>query len=188
MRNIPDVSMVAADVVVVWNHGVTSLYGGTSAAAPLWAGFAALANQQAAMVGSPPVGFLNPAIYAIGTGPNYNLCFHDITTGNNGWNQGAVFYAVSGYDLCTGWGSPAGVNLINALAPIPSGLVWVAFGGKAAGNGTYAQPYNTLARGVGGVSAGGTIVIKGPGSSAETMRIAQPMMIRAVGGPATIGH
>ena len=187
MRNIPDVSMVAAEIVVVY-QGTTNLYGGTSAAAPLWAGFAALANQQAAMLGSPPIGFVNPAIYAIGTGPNYNLCFHDINSGDNDGGQGAVFYAVPGYDLCTGWGSPAGVNLINALAPIPSGLVWVAFGGRAAGNGTYAQPYNTLARGVGGVSAGGTIVIKGSGSSAETMRIAQPMMIRAGGGPATIGH
>ena len=36
--------------------------------------------------------------------------FHDITSGNNG------FRAVAGYDLDSGWGSPNGANLINALA------------------------------------------------------------------------
>ena len=34
-------------------------------------------------MGQPPVGFINPAIYAIGKGPNYASDFHDITTGNN---------------------------------------------------------------------------------------------------------
>ena len=61
--------------------------GGTSCAAPLWAGFTALLNQQAALAGIPTVGFLNPAIYAIGKGPNYTADFHDITTGNNFWRQ-----------------------------------------------------------------------------------------------------
>ena len=40
--------------------------GGTSLAAPLWAGFMALVNQQAAANGQPPIGFVNPALYAIG--------------------------------------------------------------------------------------------------------------------------
>ena len=58
--------------------------GGTSAAAPLWAGFTALANQQAAANGEPTVGFINPAIYAIGRqAAAMRLAFHDITTGNN---------------------------------------------------------------------------------------------------------
>ena len=57
--------------------------GGTSCATPLWAGFTALVNQQGASFGKPPVGFLNPAVYAIGTGTAYSSDFHDITTGNN---------------------------------------------------------------------------------------------------------
>src|SRR5208283_2195075 len=90
---------------------------GTSASAPLWAGFIALANQQAANSNKPPVGFLNPAIYAIGQGPDYSLCFHDVTTGNNKNSQSPnAFSAVAGYDLCTGWGTPTGSNLIGALA------------------------------------------------------------------------
>ena len=91
--------------------------GGTSCAAPLWAGFTALVNQQAAATGEPTVGFINPAVDAIGSGPNYTTCFHDITTGNNTSSSSPTkFYAVTGYDLCTGWGTPNGQKLINALA------------------------------------------------------------------------
>jgi subtilase family serine protease len=57
---------------------------GTSFATPLWAGFMALVNQAAAAKGQPPIGFANPALYAIGKSTNsYHSCFHDITTGNN---------------------------------------------------------------------------------------------------------
>ena len=62
------------------------------------------------------LGFANPAIYAIGKGTNYNSDFHDITSGNNNNGHGKSFNAVTGYDLVTGWGSPNGQNLINALA------------------------------------------------------------------------
>lgn len=52
--------------------------------------------------------------------------------------QPNLFFAVAGYDLCTGWGTPAGTNLINALAAPPAvpSLVVVSnfvFGGN--GNG-----------------------------------------------------
>jgi len=116
-RNIPDVACVAHSIWLVSSDGSAFAVSGTSASAPLWAGFTALANQQAASHGKPPVGFLNPVIYAIGRGPNYALCFHDITTGNNENSQSPnQFSAVPGYDLCTGWGTPTGSNLINALA------------------------------------------------------------------------
>jgi hypothetical protein len=50
--------------------------------------------------------------------PSYDLCFHDTTVGNNFWPGSPTnFFAVPGYDLCTGWGTPTGSNLINALAP-----------------------------------------------------------------------
>jgi hypothetical protein len=94
-------------------------FSGTSAAAPLWAGFLALANEQAAETGRPRVGFANPALWAIGKGGNYASCFHDITTGNNFNNTDPNLYsAVAGYDLCTGWGTPRGQNLIDALVRI----------------------------------------------------------------------
>jgi uncharacterized repeat protein (TIGR03803 family) len=121
MRNIPDVSCLAD--VLIWlieDDGVQEPVGGTSAATPLWAGFAALANEQAAANGRPSIGFINPAIYAIGQGGGYTAAFHDITTGNNTNSASPTnFFAVPGYDLCTGWGSPAGSNLINALSPEP---------------------------------------------------------------------
>jgi len=115
MRNTPDVALTANNIYVRAN-GVDYNVGGTSCAAPLWAGFAALVNQLAVASSEPVVGFVNAAIDGIGTGANYASAFHDITTGNNtSFNSLTKFYAVSGYDLCTGWGTPAGQNLINAL-------------------------------------------------------------------------
>ncbi len=119
MRNIPDVAMVADNILVVADNGkMEPGTGGTSAAAPLWAGFTALVNQQAASNLQARVGFLNPAIYAIGQSTNYASCFHDITTGNNTHSASPdEFFAVPGYDLCTGWGTCSGSDLINALQP-----------------------------------------------------------------------
>ncbi len=119
MRNLPDVALTADNVWVIYGGGFSGAYGGTSCASPLWAGFMALVNQQAAANGIASPGFINPAIYAIATGPNYLNCFHDITTGNNTWSASPnLFYAVTNYDLCTGLGTPNGTNLINALAGV----------------------------------------------------------------------
>jgi hypothetical protein len=117
-RNVPDVAMTADNVFVVADNGQLEILGGTSAAAPLWAGFTALINQQAVALGKTnTVGFLNPAIYTIGNGPNYTADFHDITAGNNtNTVVGNKYFAVPGYDLCTGWGTPNGLNLIIDLA------------------------------------------------------------------------
>ena len=57
--------------------------GAPAYAAPFWAGFTALVNEEAAANGQPPVGFLNPALYALGRSADYTNCFHDITVGNN---------------------------------------------------------------------------------------------------------
>lgn len=117
LRNVPDVALTADNIFVECTN-TQFFVGGTSAAAPLWAGFTALMNQQAVGAGRPPVGFLNPAIYAIGKSPSYTNDFHDITTGNNtNLVVGNKWFAVPGYDLCTGWGTPNGQNLINTLAP-----------------------------------------------------------------------
>jgi hypothetical protein len=118
-RNVPDVALTAEDIYVIDGGSGTGSGGnaGTSCAAPLWAAFTALVNQQAAADGLPPVGFINPALYAIAAGPGYLACFHDIITGNNTWSGSPnLFYAAAGYDLCTGLGTPNGTSLINALA------------------------------------------------------------------------
>jgi subtilase family serine protease len=116
MRNMPDVALIADDVYNISDNGYGSIVAGTSCAAPLWAGFIALVNQQAAEQNLPPVGFLNPALYFIGNNSQYHSCFHDITTGHNfSYDNPYRYSAVLGYDLCTGWGTPNGTNLINAL-------------------------------------------------------------------------
>jgi kumamolisin len=84
-------------------------YGGTSFAAPMWAGYLALANQQAAANGELPIGFIDPIIYPLGLGSGYDNDFHDITVG------GDPFPATVGYDLPSGWGTPNGSALIDAL-------------------------------------------------------------------------
>jgi uncharacterized repeat protein (TIGR03803 family) len=115
-RNCPDVAAVGDNVTIV-AQGFLWSGGGTSCSAPLWAGFCALVNQEAAAHGRPAVGFLNPALYALGESSNYTNCFHDVTVGNNIQAlSGGLYTAVPGYDLCTGWGTPNGSNLITALA------------------------------------------------------------------------
>ena len=119
MRNVPDVAMVGDNVYVCYNNGASGGMGGTSCAAPLWAGFIALVNQQAQANHRSTVGFINPALYALGAGP----AFHDVTTGNNFSASSPSHYsAVAGYDLCTGWGTPSGSSLIAALAGPADGL------------------------------------------------------------------
>ena len=87
--------------------------GGTSAAAPMWAAMVALANEQAAKAGKRPLGFLNPALYKIGSGSHYGSDFHDITPQSNssapsdndeGFN-GGVYPVTNDYDMATGWGT-----------------------------------------------------------------------------------
>jgi hypothetical protein len=124
-RNLPDVSMVADSAFIIADQGQSFPVDGTSVSTPLWAGFTALVNEQASRSGKPTVGFLNPALYAIGKGAGYTECFHDIITGDNtSTNSPDLFFAVPGYDLCTGWGTPNGTNLIDALlAPLTEPLL-----------------------------------------------------------------
>jgi hypothetical protein len=69
-----------------------------------------MANQQSVAGGGSTLGFLNPAIYKIGLGSAYDSDFHDIIIGSNG-----QYKAVTAFDLVTGWGSPNGAHLIDAL-------------------------------------------------------------------------
>jgi hypothetical protein len=131
-RNFPDVSMLAANVTLVYTSasgtsGTVQALQGTSISAPLWAAFTALVNQQAQTASVKTVGFANPILYGIaGTSVAlYDACFNDITTGFNtpiGTTTPPVngFPAVTGYDLATGLGSPT-CGLIRQLSsPTPT--------------------------------------------------------------------
>ena len=104
-RNGPDVSANANFTFYTCADQTTcnaNLYGGTSFAAPMWAGYIALVNQQLASQGQSTLGFLNPTIYAQNVNAGtYAADFHDITSGTSG-----SYSAVTGFDLVTGWGSP----------------------------------------------------------------------------------
>jgi kumamolisin len=96
MRTVPDVSSDADPNTgyAVYTGGSWQEYGGTSCAAPMWAGFTA------------HLGNGNPVFAKIGAGSSYAKAFHDITSGSNG-----KYKAGKGYDEVTGWGSYNGANL-----------------------------------------------------------------------------
>jgi kumamolisin len=111
-RGVPDVAAVAdPDTALVVMHvdgQHLDAIGGTSAAAPLWAGLIARINQAL----GTPCGFLNTLLYTkFSTG-----VLRDIVTGNNG-----AYSAGPGWDACTGLGSPDGGNLLAALSGKPTG-------------------------------------------------------------------
>ncbi|MGA1986207.1 MAG: protease pro-enzyme activation domain-containing protein [Candidatus Sulfotelmatobacter sp.] len=113
LRNGPDVAANANFTFYVCADQTTCTandYGGTSFATPMWAGYLALANEQAASNGDT-IGYINPIIYPAALGSSYSTLFHDITSGSCGTYSG-----ITGYDLCTGWGSPNTTGLINLLA------------------------------------------------------------------------
>jgi len=173
-RNIPDVAACGINIYEILDNPATpdDYGGGTSASAPLWAGFIALVNQQSAAHGGSSVGLINPALYALGTGPNSSLYYHDVTVGSNTWVLSpGLFYATNGYDLCTGLGTMNGTNLINALAASVSGvqflppvqsangltLTWTTSPGK-----TYQLQYST------NLSSGNWINLGSPSNAASS--------------------
>jgi len=118
-RGVPDVAAnadPATAMALEYSDGEFQPAPGTSASAPLWAGVIALADQEA----GHPLGFVNPAIYAIAQHPAYHQAFHDVTTGDNSviWPTGVFtgYTAVPGWDPVTGWGSPDAQYLVPLLA------------------------------------------------------------------------
>ena len=109
-RNVPDVSLNADPLVgyYIVTEGQATEVGGTSAAAPLWAGFNAMVNQVRAAYSKASIGFVAPTLYTLAEGANYTVDFHDVTKpSNNGY-----YKTTTGYDDCTGLGSFNGANLI----------------------------------------------------------------------------
>jgi kumamolisin len=104
-RGVPDVAGDAdpATGYQVEVDGQNTVFGGTSAVAPLWAALIALINAQL----GKPAGFLNPTLYGKAAD-----ALRDITQGNNG-----AYQAGPGWDACTGLGTPSGQALLTALMP-----------------------------------------------------------------------
>jgi subtilase family serine protease len=119
LRNVPDIGGDANTVNYLCDsYGCSGGSGGTSFASPIWSGFIALANEQAASEGKPRIGFLNPLVYGIGgQAGTYAAAFHD-TLGNTS----GKYTAVAGYDLVAGLGSPNGQALVEALVDPVGGL------------------------------------------------------------------
>jgi subtilase family serine protease len=139
-RAIPDVAMVSCDgasanpatkgkcsVFIYDDNGHSTDIGGTSVAAPLWAGYLALVNQWRFEQGGGPLGmgFINPTLYSIAANPTaYAQDFHDITNGSSPKNPGpncahpVGTSARHGYDLITGLGTPT-AHLIQDLGYVP---------------------------------------------------------------------
>lgn len=116
LRNVPDIAANAnTNMYICADNTCSGGNGGTSFASPIWAGFIALANEQAAAQSLPRIGFLNPIVYRLGGRTNYDVLFHDTIGGMSG-----KYTAVQGYDLVTGFGSPQHGNaLIDALLVPP---------------------------------------------------------------------
>ena len=121
LRNGPDVSANANFTFYTCGDQQAcqaNYYGGTSFAAPMWAGFIALANQQLANGGQKPLGFINPTIYQQNVNAStYAADFHDVKSGTSG-----SYSAVAGFDLVTGWGSPTATLITALTGPPPAGF------------------------------------------------------------------
>jgi subtilase family serine protease len=113
-RTVPDVAFPASVIYPVVLGGQAVLVGGTSAAAPAWAGAIAQLNQ---LLGRR-VGFLNPELYRLGQEQQRGgaAVFHDVTQGTSTFNGVRGFPARPGYDLATGWGSMNGPEFFAAFA------------------------------------------------------------------------
>jgi subtilase family serine protease len=142
LRGVPDLSWNAAvnGGVLVYTSFFPSanrvgwhVFGGTSASSPQVAGLVAPANEQQAAASEQPLGYLNPLLYSVGSGP----AFRDIVpttegTAASGVLQNNVLWqynadgsvspgpvpgwpTLTGWDMTTGFGSPQAPAFIAAV-------------------------------------------------------------------------
>ena len=136
------------------SNGGWYIIGGTSAAAPMWAALAAMANEMSLRQGGFNLGFLNPLLYQIANNASsYASSFHDITGGTNDYNRqnNGSYPATQHYDMATGLGSYNAYNLATALVTFaqnsggqraaPTSRIWYFAEGSVGGS---FQEYLTL--------------------------------------------
>ncbi|MCH9651693.1 MAG: S53 family peptidase [Deltaproteobacteria bacterium] len=116
-RIVPDVSAVASAADWrIYDEGKEQVTGGTSATAPLWASLFVLINEMRGEQGKKNLGFVNEELYKIAAQGGYTI---DITEGNNRPDPDYPGYdAGPGFDACSGWGSPVGAKLTEALVAL----------------------------------------------------------------------
>lgn len=100
LRQVPDVAAAAYPNISIYYNGSWYAFGGTSAAAPIWAAGTLLVDQGLKGHGKAPLGGV-PTFYTFANHPGRFHPYTDITQGNN------LFYpATRGWDYATGWGAP----------------------------------------------------------------------------------
>lgn len=194
-RDVPDISLAAAsahDPYLVVSQGSVLGVGGTSAAAPSFAGMVALLNEYLVknqVQSKAGLGNINPKLYSLAAGGASGV-FHDVTTGDNivpcqvgtpNCDTGQFGYnAGPGYDLVTGLGSVDAYNLITTwsglpvtstatsltAAPatiLPGGSAVLTAGVKASGGGR--TPTGTVTF-TSGATALGAVALAGSGGTA----------------------
>ena len=115
-RASPDIAANAdPNTGYLFYYGGLFVVGGTSVAAPVWAGIMADINQGRAVHGLGVEGFPNIDIYAAGA--STTPPFHDIVAGSNG-----AYEAIRGWDAVTGWGSPDTVRVASVLGAVSVSL------------------------------------------------------------------
>ena len=196
-RDVPDVSLDASihDAYLFVLNGGIYLAGGTSAAAPSFAGLMAMAVQRA----GARQGNANPKLYGLAAnqwngGPSV---FHDTTSGNNSIPGLTGFNAGPGYDQATGLGSVDAFLLINnwssstvpitppspslqftssmpsvTLAPGASSAVQVSVTANGGFSSAVALAWNTLPAGLSANFAPPSFQAPGSGSSTFTLNAA----------------
>ena len=137
----------------------------------MWAGYLALANEQYLSNGNTStLGFINPALYDIYAGANYDTDFHNVTSGGN------TLGCTVGYSLSCGLGSPNGDNLLLALAGAPT-----------AGFSLSASPSSvSVAQGASGTSTITSAVTGGFDSSIALSATGQPTGVTPTFNPTSI--
>jgi tripeptidyl-peptidase-1 len=121
-RATPDVSALGEGFQVVANGQVSSI-GGTSAAAPTFAGLVSLLNEARIKAGKPAMGYLNPFLYQNAD------AFNDVTVGTNAIGRGTGpikygFACAKGWDPATGLGTPNFEKLLSkAMAGSDASLI-----------------------------------------------------------------
>ncbi|HEV2362171.1 MAG TPA: S53 family peptidase [Acidimicrobiales bacterium] len=163
-REVPDVSADADPYTgyLVYYEGHWTGMGGTSAAAPVWAALAAIADASSSCHGRP-IGFANPALYRIAATSSAGSAFYDVSKGSNdysGTNSGH-FTAGAGYDMASGLGAPN--------AGVLPGLICA---GLAAATGHSVHPQ--------------ALTIRAPGGIFVTQGVSVSVRLNASGGDA--GH
>lgn len=118
-RDVPDISLLSDPV----NDGVWMVqggalqpgWGGTSEAAPQWAGLFAIIEQRK---GGGAIADPHARLYQLASSGAYHRLFHDVTHGNNGitdtYGSFSGYSAGPGFDLATGWGSFIAYPLVKA--------------------------------------------------------------------------